>query len=46
MVNACYWALGMENKITPTLNVSLVGDYHPNPFGFGGYIKGVMPEAR
>lgn len=46
MVNACYWALGMENKITPTLNVSLVGDYHPHPFGFGGYVKGVMPEAR
>lgn len=43
MVNACFWALGMERQIKPTLDVSLVGEYHPSPFGFGGYVKGVKP---
>jgi hypothetical protein len=43
IVNACYWALGMETRIQAQANVDLVGDYHPSPFGFGGYRKGVKP---
>jgi type 1 glutamine amidotransferase len=43
IVNACYWALGMEAGIPAKTNVDLVGDYHPLPFGLGGYRKGVKP---
>jgi type 1 glutamine amidotransferase len=43
MVNACYWALGLEGQISAKANVGLVGKYHPHPFGFGGYIKGLRP---
>ena len=43
MVNAVYWCLGMEDKITPELNVSIVGDYAPTPFGFNKYTKGKKP---
>jgi len=43
IVNACYWALGMEARIPARTNVDLVGDYHPLPFGFGTYRKGVKP---
>lgn len=45
IVNACYWALGMEARIPAKTNVDLVGDYRPLPFGFGGYRKGVKPPA-
>src|SRR5262249_34394974 len=43
LVNACYWAVGMEGQIPPKTNVDLVGDYRPRPFGFGGFQKGVKP---
>jgi len=33
VVNACYWALGMESKISPTAKVDMVGEYSPNPIG-------------
>lgn len=33
VVNACYWLLGLERKISPSRSVDLVGDYHPNPIG-------------
>ena len=44
LVNACYWALGMEDKIPAKSNVELVGAYKPRPFGFGGFQKGVRPS--
>jgi type 1 glutamine amidotransferase len=44
MVNACYWALGLERQIQSKANVALVGVYHPHPFGFGTYVKGLKPE--
>jgi hypothetical protein len=43
LVNACYWALGMEDAIPAESNVDLVGDYQPTPFGFGTFTKGVRP---
>jgi hypothetical protein len=43
LVNACYWAVGMENQIPAKANVELVGEYKPRPFGFGGFQKGVRP---
>jgi hypothetical protein len=35
VVNACYWAAGLENEISLTSNVELVGPYNPNPIGMG-----------
>jgi type 1 glutamine amidotransferase len=46
IVNACYWSLGMEAGIPGKSDVDLVGEYHPLPFGFGGYRKGVKPPAE
>ena len=43
LVNACYWAVGLEQKIPPESNVDLVGSYHPTPFGFGKFKHGVRP---
>lgn len=43
IVNASLWCVGREDKITPDLNVSVVGEYKPSPFGFGTYIKGKKP---
>ena len=45
LVNAVYWATGLEAQIQPDANVDLVGDYHPRTFGFGGSAKGVLPES-
>lgn len=46
IVNATFWALGMEDAITPTLNVDLVGDYKPTNFSFNGYVKGLKPAVH
>ena len=34
LVNAVYWALGMENRIPEKSNVDLVGTFEPSPFRF------------
>jgi hypothetical protein len=44
LVNASYWALGMEDRISAKSSVEVVGEYKPLPFGFGGYKKGVKPS--
>lgn len=44
LVNACYWAVGLEKKIRPKTENGLVTDYRPSPFKFGGYRPGVRPE--
>jgi type 1 glutamine amidotransferase len=46
LVNACYWAVGLEDKIPEKSNVELVGEYKPTKFGFNGAAKGVRPEAH
>ncbi len=43
LVNACYWAVGLENRIAPDADVDLVGDFEPLPFKFGGFKPGVRP---
>lgn len=43
LVNACYWALGLENRIPPRSKVDLVGEYKPLPFKFGGFARGIKP---
>ncbi|MCA8982031.1 MAG: ThuA domain-containing protein [Planctomycetes bacterium] len=42
-VNACYWGVGLEEKIPERSDVTIVGEYEPTAFGFGGYVKGVRP---
>jgi hypothetical protein len=43
LANACYWTLGMEDRIAPHSNVAIVGEYVPTPFRFNGYQKGRRP---
>jgi len=43
LVNACYWAVGIEDEIRPDLNVDIVGQYQPSRFGFAAHKKGVKP---
>jgi hypothetical protein len=45
-VNACYWAMEMEDKIPAKSRVDLIGEYRPNPIGFGGYKKGLKPSEH
>jgi len=44
LVNACYWALGMEEQIPARSAVDLVGEYRPRPFGFDGFARGLRPS--
>ncbi len=43
LVNACYWGLDMEDKIPAKGDVTIIGEYDPNPIGFGGFKKGLKP---
>ncbi|MGQ0634345.1 MAG: ThuA domain-containing protein [Planctomycetaceae bacterium] len=43
LVNACYWALHLEDRIPDRSNVELVGKYQPSRFAFNGHRKGVRP---
>lgn len=43
LVNACYWTLGMEDRIPAQADIALVGEYLPRPFGFGTHQKGRRP---
>jgi type 1 glutamine amidotransferase len=44
VVNATYWALGMEDKIPEKSNVAIVGEFKPTKFGFNGFVKGKKPD--
>jgi type 1 glutamine amidotransferase len=44
LVNASYWALGLEDKIPEKSKVDFVGEYKASPFKGGGFVKGVKPE--
>jgi hypothetical protein len=43
LVNATYWGLGMEDRITADASVDIVGTYKAHPFGFGKFTKDVRP---
>ena len=43
LVNACYWGMGLEDKIPAKGDVTIIGDYNPNNIGFGGFKKGLTP---
>jgi hypothetical protein len=44
LVNACYWAIGLEEKIPAKADVSYVGEYKPTYFGFGKFKPGLKPD--
>jgi type 1 glutamine amidotransferase len=44
LVNACYWVVGLEEKIPDKADVALVGEYKPNNIGVGGHKKGLKPD--
>ena len=44
LVNACFWAMGMEGKIPAKSNVDFVGEYKPNEIGMGGHKRGIKPS--
>ncbi len=44
LVNACYWATGLESRIAAHADVRYVGDYRPTWFGFGQFKKGLKPD--
>ncbi len=41
-VNGVYWLAGIN--VPDKLNVDLIGEYKPSPFGFEGFRKGVRPS--
>ncbi len=44
LINSCYWAVGLGNKIPTKANVDYVGEYQPTWFGFGKFRKGLKPD--
>jgi hypothetical protein len=45
LVNALYWAAGLEAQIPPSADVSYVGEYNPGWFGFGEFARGKTPQS-
>ncbi len=43
LVNACYWAVGLEREIPARSNVQIVGQFKPTFYGFGKFRRGVKP---
>lgn len=44
VVNAAYWAVGLEKNIPAKSNVDFVGKYEPFMFGMNGFQKNKKPE--
>ncbi len=44
LVNACFWAIGMEDSIKPDANIAFVGPFKPNTYGNGSFARGIKPE--
>ena len=44
LVNGIFWSLGLEEQITPDLNIAFVGPFKPNAFAGGAYARGIKPE--
>ena len=34
IINACYWAVGLEDEISEDLDVDIVGEFEPTMYGF------------
>lgn len=44
VINACYWATGLEKQIPAKGDAAIVDEYKPTPFGFGKFKPGIKPE--
>jgi hypothetical protein len=44
VVNGCFWAIGLENSITPELSIAFVGPFKPNTYNNAAYARGIKPE--
>jgi hypothetical protein len=44
LINAAYWAVGLEKKIPAKSDVNYVGEYKPGWFGYGKFKPGLKPE--
>jgi hypothetical protein len=44
LVNACYWAVGLQDKIPAKANVDYIGEYHPTTYRANGFKKGLKPS--
>jgi hypothetical protein len=44
LVNACYWALGLEASIPSRSRADLVGRYEPNPIHMKKHKPGMRPS--
>ncbi|MDF1862143.1 MAG: ThuA domain-containing protein [Verrucomicrobiales bacterium] len=44
IINASYWGMGMEERISPDSSVEIVGDYDPLASGFNYEKLGVVPR--
>lgn len=44
LVNACYWAMGLEEEIPKKADVEFVTPYRPTMFGFDNFRKGTFPS--
>ena len=44
LVNACYWAMGMEQDILDESKVDIVGEFNPTDYGFNSFKKGMKPS--
>ena len=43
-VNAIYWGVGMEDKITARADVDYVGEFRPSFFAADKFKRGVRPS--
>lgn len=46
VVNAVYWATGLESDMPAKADVALVGELQAIPYGFGTFRKDVKPETH
>jgi hypothetical protein len=44
LVNACFWATGLEKEIPIHANVDCISPYKPTMYGFGDFEKGTRPS--
>ena len=44
LANACYWCLGLEDRIDARSDVAITGTYEPGPVGGSGLKLGVKPD--
>ncbi len=45
IVNGIVWAIGLEDCITPEMNIAFVGPFQPNTFGNQTHARGIKPKA-